>query len=249
MKARFLALAMGIMAMLPASVCAQTAATTPPPARTPVVVELYTSQGCSDCPRANRLLGQFAREHDLIPLTFPVGYWDYLGWADTFAQPDFEDRQRLYTRALHARAPYTPQLVIDGMRQVSASDWDNARATLDVVQATPAAPGAPSIWIRKLDDGQVHVNIGAGDAHGVVADVWMLAIEPGPLTVLIRRGENRDSLVSHYNLVQHMIRVGGWTGTTEWFERRCVPECAVLVQAPSGGRILAAVMTQHEPRH
>src|SRR5690242_6940162 len=104
MKARFLALAMGIMAMLPASVCAQTVAT-PPPARTPVVVELYTSQGCSDCPRANRLLGQFSREHDLISLTFPVGYWDYLGWADTFAQPDFEDRQRLYTRALHSRAP------------------------------------------------------------------------------------------------------------------------------------------------
>jgi hypothetical protein len=227
-------------------VCAQTVAT-PPPARTPVVVELFTSQGCSDCPRANRLLGQFSREHDLISLTFPVGYWDYLGWADTFAQPDFEDRQRLYTRALHSRAPYTPQLVIDGMRQVSASDWDNARATLDMVQQTPAAPGAPSIWIRKLDGGQVHAGIGAGDARGIVADVWMLSIEPGPLTVLIRGGENRGTLVSHYNLVEHMTRVGAWTGPTEWFERRCAPECAVLVQEPNGGRILAAAMTQRAP--
>lgn len=251
MKARFLAAALALLAALPAAAWAQTDTQAPPqaPTRAPVVVELYTSQGCSDCPRANRLLGMFARETDLIALTFPVGYWDYLGWADTYAQPEFTNRQRDFTRALHSRTPFTPQLVIDGMRQVSAADWDTARATLDMVQETPAASGAPSITIRKLTGGQVHVTISAGDSHGLVADVWVLSVEPGPLAVMIRAGENAGTIVSHYNLVEHLSRAGAWSGPSEAFDRRCTPECAVLVQAPNGGRILAAAITEHASPH
>ena len=98
MKARFLAVALLLLAAQPEGALAQ-----PASARAPVVVELYTSQGCSQCPRANRLLGEFSREPGIIALTFPVGYWDYLGWVDTFAQPEFTDRQRAFSRALRIR--------------------------------------------------------------------------------------------------------------------------------------------------
>ena len=110
----------------------------------PVVVELYTSQGCFSCPRANRLLGEFSRESNVIALTFAVGYWDYLGWTDTFAQPEFVDRQRAYARALRFRGPYTPQLVINGERQVGAGDWDSSRAVFEEVRRLPRPAGSPS---------------------------------------------------------------------------------------------------------
>jgi len=99
--------------------------------RAATVVELYTSQGCSQCPRANRLLGMFSREDDVLALTFPVGIWDYLGWHDTFAQPEFAERQRSYSQTLRVRGRFTPQLVVNGARTISASDWDEARATYD----------------------------------------------------------------------------------------------------------------------
>ena len=78
--------------------------------RAQMVVELFTSQGCTQCPRANRLLGMFAREEEVLALTFPVGIWDYLGWHDTFAQPEFADRQRAYSATMRVRGRFTPQV-------------------------------------------------------------------------------------------------------------------------------------------
>ena len=79
--------------------------------RAQMVVELFTSQGCIQCPRANRLLGMFAREDDVLALTFPVGIWDYLGWHDTFAQPEFADRQRAYSATMRVRGRFTPLIL------------------------------------------------------------------------------------------------------------------------------------------
>ncbi|MGB1088960.1 MAG: DUF1223 domain-containing protein, partial [Alphaproteobacteria bacterium] len=79
-----------------------------------VVVELFTSQGCSSCPPADALLGELATRPDVIALSFPVTYWDYLGWKDTLANGEFTDRQRAYARKLHLRQVYTPQMVIAG---------------------------------------------------------------------------------------------------------------------------------------
>src|SRR5262249_32766953 len=81
--------------------------------RAQMVVELYTHQGCTQCPRANRLLGMFSREEGVLALTFPVGIWDYLGWHDTYAQPEFAERQRMYSQALRVRGRFTPQLVVN----------------------------------------------------------------------------------------------------------------------------------------
>ena len=108
-----------------------------------MVVELFTSQGCTQCPRANRLAGMFAREDDVLALTFPVGIWDYLGWRDTFARPEFSERQRAYSRTMRVRGRFTPQLVFNGASQISASDWDQARATFDAQKAAGWPATAP----------------------------------------------------------------------------------------------------------
>lgn len=239
MIARFLAALLVTLAALAGAAEAQ-----PASARAPVVVELYTSQGCWQCPRANRLLGVLSREDGLLALTFPVGYWDYLGWADTFAQPEFSNRQRDYARTLRMRGRFTPQLVIDGARQVSASDWDLSRAAIEQARAHARPEGAPAVSIQRLANNHVRVVVGAG-APGQEADIWLFGYDSGPVTVSISSGENADRLISHYNLVRWMARIEGWNGAPTWFERaRCAPECAVIVQGRRGGPVLGAAFTR-----
>jgi hypothetical protein len=211
--------------------------------RAQAVVELYTSQGCSQCPRANRLLGMFSREQNVLALTFAVPIWDYLGWRDTFAEQDFGDRQRAYSRALRVRGRYTPQLVINGGAAMSASYWDEARASLEQAQETPLG-WSPSISITQLRYTRVRVAIGAGVQRSVPADVWVVAYDRGPVTEYVTRGVNINRRVYHYNLVRSMDRVGRWDGSAVYYEySRCSPECAVLIQEPNGGRIVAAAYT------
>lgn len=229
------ALAMAGLA-LPAS------AQQPQSRRAIAVVELYTSQGCSQCPRANRLLGMFAREDDVLALTFPVGIWDYLGWHDTFAKPEFAERQRAYSRTMRVRGRFTPQLVMNGVRQLSASDWDEARAVLDEQRRAGLSAG-PEITLTQVRGGRVRATVSGGTAHAG-ADVWMIAYDPGPITVAITSGINRDRYVTHYNLVDWIERVGAWNGQPVWFERaRCQALCAVIVQEPNGGPVIAAAFT------
>ena len=240
MMARFLAVVVMALAALTAVAAAQTV-----PRRAPVVVELYTSQGCSQCPRANRLLGTFAREPNVLALTFAVDYWDYLGWNDTFAQPRFTERQRLLSRAMGRRGLITPQLVFNGARQSSANDWDEARAILDQTLAAPFASGLPEASVQRLPSRGVRVAVGSGSHLATDADVWLVSYDPGPVTVQVTGGENARRRITHYNLVRSIERVGGWNGAPVYFERsRCAPQCAALVQERNGGRILAAAFTR-----
>ena len=89
--------------------------------RPPVIVELFTAQGCSSCSDANALVGELAEREGVLPLTFSVDYWDYLGWPDTFALPEFTERQKAYARRLGPREVYTPQVVVDGAKQASGA--------------------------------------------------------------------------------------------------------------------------------
>ncbi len=217
--------------------------------RARVVVELYTSQGCTQCPRANRLLGAFAREDGVLALTFPVGIWDYLGWRDTFARPEFAERQRVYSSTLRVRGRFTPQLVINGAHQMSASDWDEARAAFAAQQAAAAPAGAPDASITRLRNNRVRVTIGAGAANAP-ADIWLIAFDPGPIDVVITGGANINRSIAHYNLVRTIERLGTWEGGASWYERtHCVPECAVMVQTANGGPILAAAYTSRPRRY
>jgi len=207
--------------------------------RVDAVVELFTSQGCNQCPRANRLLGTFAREERVLALTLPVPIWDYLGWRDTFAERDFADRQYAYSRTLHVRGRFTPQLVYSGAAQGSASNWDEARAMLDQARAA-GLPSAPAISIARARGASVRVSVGSG-ARRPAADVWIIAFDPGPISTYVTRGANFNRRISHYNLVTSIERAGAWTGEAATYERaRCTPSCAVIVQEPNGGRIIGA---------
>jgi hypothetical protein len=215
-----------------------------------VVVELYTSQGCTQCPRANRLLGTFAREDDVLALTFPVGIWDYLGWRDTFARPEFAERQRTYSASLRVRGRFTPQLVINGLRQMSASDWDQAREAFAEQQAAAWPADAPSLAISRLRNNRVRVTVSANPDPAQAADIWLIAFDPGPVTVVVTGGANINRSVPHYNLVRTIERLGAWEPTASWYERtHCSPECAVIVQRAYGGRILAAAFTERPGRY
>jgi hypothetical protein len=243
MMARLLAAAVIGLAAITATANAQTQGE-----RADIVVELYTSQGCTQCPRANRLLDMFSRQDSVLALTFPVGIWDYLGWHDTFARPEFSDRQRDYSRTMRVRGRFTPQLVINGARQISASDWDQAQATFDQHRQQGLPQSAPDLSITELRNSRVRVTVGSG-APGATADLWLVAYDPGPLVVHITRGLNMNRSVSHYNLVRSIDRLDRWNGRSAWYERtRCSPECAVILQEPNGGRILAAAFTRRQTR-
>lgn len=233
--ARLLAFALIALAASAVGAAAQTQGR-----RAEAVVELYTSQGCVQCPRANRLLGSYTREAGVLGLTFPVGIWDYLGWQDTLARPEFSSRQRAYSERLRERRR-TPQLVLNGARLVSAADWDNARAAVEGARTGDWPANAPDISITRLPSGSVRATVGQGGARSIPADVWFASYDPGPIPVEVTAGVNRNRIVTHYNLVERLERVGGWNGAAVWFERvRCGPRCAVILQEPDGGRILAA---------
>ena len=125
-------------------------------ARTPVVVELFTAQGCSSCGKANAFVGRLADRPGVIALTWPVDYWDYLGWKDTFAKPEFTDRQRAYDKRFGLRDVYTPQVIVDGAAQASGDKTEAVEALIRAARRAPANP--PQMKMRA--DGRVAVGSG-----------------------------------------------------------------------------------------
>jgi len=205
----------------------------------PIVVELFTSQGCESCPRANRLMGRLNREPDVIALTYPVDVWDYLGWRDTFARPEFTARQRAYSRQLEGRSLFTPQLVFNGARGEAGARPDRIREAILELRAEHEAP-APALTVVEGPRG-MRVQIGRGAHQREPADVWVASYEPGPVWADINGGENAGLRVPHYNLVRRISRLGEWSGQPVSFTRNvCRPACAVIVQAHNGGPVLAA---------
>jgi hypothetical protein len=137
-------------------------------------------------------------------------------------------------------------LVVNGQRQLSAIDWDTARANIDQLAAAPHPATYPSVSVQRLSNNVVRAVVGAGSGR---ADVWFVAFEPGPVSVNVLAGENDRRTLWHYNLVSRIDRVGAWNGAATFYERqRCGPECAVIVQAPNGGPILGAAFTSRRRR-
>ena len=126
------------------------------PAGHPVVVELFTSQGCSSCPPADALLGELSRRDDVITLGYHVDYWDYIGWPAPFADPLFTSRQRLYASALGNRTIYTPQMVLDGtLDQVGSRRFEVEAAIDRLLTANPADRISVPITLSRLSDGSI----------------------------------------------------------------------------------------------
>jgi len=202
----------------------------------PVVVELFTAQGCAGCPAANERLEAIADEPGVIALTYAVDYWDWQGWKDTFARPEFSQRQRAYARPLRQRAVSTPQMIIDGRRELTGAP----EAALDTAVAEEAARRTfpPEIEFRETGD---RVGVGSGRAPQGGAEVVAVTYSPGAQSVRIGAGDNRGRTIRHVNVVRSVRRLGDWTGDPALYRLPQVEEgqaVAVLVQAKSDRRIL-----------
>jgi len=199
------------------------------------VVELFQSQGCSDCPPANANVMALSDRADLLTLSFGVTYWDQLGWKDTFAKPQYTDRQWEYARAFHRSQVFTPEVVVNGRADVVGQ---NRRELEALIAQQPAAPDAPEI---SLANGLVQII--AHDAHAT-ADVWLVRYDPNIEQVPISRGENEGRTLPHKNVVKELKKLGAWSGGSQNFS---IPQSAqaglrdaVLLQHGPGGAILAA---------
>lgn len=208
------------------------------PSAAPVVVELFTAQGCSDCPEANALLMRLADQPDVIALTYAVDYWDYLGWKDTFARPEFAARQRAYRKAMRLRDVYTPQIVVDGKRQLTAVEADEVEAA--VREEARSGVFQPDMQFMGRD----RVAIGSGRPPRGGATVWLVRYDAHVQEVEIRRGENRGKTVRHGNVVRELVRLGVWRGRPAMFR---LPRAmgadlktVVLVQSDRSGSIVGA---------
>ncbi|MGR3484549.1 MAG: DUF1223 domain-containing protein [Paracoccaceae bacterium] len=201
----------------------------------PVVVELYTSQGCSSCPPADAMLRQLAEREDVLPLALHVDYWDYIGWADPFADPAYTARQRAYAQAARDRMIYTPQFVVQGdARVVGAQGLDLAIAIDDAAARTGVAVAATRVA------GGIDVTV---TGRGPGAIVQIVRFEP-LRTTRIEHGENAGHTLDYANVVTEWAVVGDWDGADPWRARLDWPGArpgAVIVQEAGMGRILAAV--------
>ncbi len=205
----------------------------------PVVVELFTSQGCSSCPPADRYLNELADRDDILALSLHVDYWDYIGWKDPFSSPAYTRRQREYLSRFDLRYVYTPQMVVQGAAQAQGAD----RSTVDEL-------------IKKLHgQDKAAVGLGPGPRPGTLAitlpvpftenvRVLLLTYDRKHLTS-IKRGENEGLKLVNRNVVRSMETLQGWRGTAAF--TTAMPDsgagtggAAVLVQSIETGRILGA---------
>jgi hypothetical protein len=208
------------------------------------LIELFTSQGCASCPKANAFLGQLGQEPDTIALTYAVSYWDYLGWRDTFAKPEFTDRQKVYA-AHFKRGVYTPQMIVDGASHSSGLKPKEMRA---ILQKTEMAGGAKVHGQRPQDAPDKARFLIFGPAPSGLTDIWVAQFTPGLSYVDVKQGENAGAKVSHYNVVTKLSKIGQFTGSEKGQPKRvvtdCQPACVLMVQAADGGPVLAARLVQ-----
>lgn len=204
----------------------------------PVVIELFTAQGCGSCIEANAAVERAAGDPGVIALTYGVDYWDYLGWTDTFAQPKFSERQRAYRSALRLRGVSTPEVVIDGRRQMSGARAAELEAAIGEEASRLNWP--PQIEFRETGD---RVGVGSGRAPAGGAEVIAVTYTPGPQVVQVRTGENRGQSVRHINVVRDIKRLGDWRGRPVLFHLPHATEgeaVVVLVQSKDSRQIIGA---------
>lgn len=203
-------------------------------ATAPIVVELFTSQGCSSCPPADRVLSGLARRPGVLALSHHIDYWDRLGWKDPYSSPDATRRQRDYARALGLRTIYTPQMVVDGRIDVVGSDT----AAVERALARPRAPSSTaSIPARTIDGVAVR-----GTVSGEIPRLRRIDFQPEAPATRVLAGENKGRALAHVNVVRRIGASVAWTG--EELSWPTEPGLATAVLAEDrDGRILAAAWT------
>lgn len=200
------------------------------------VVELFQSQGCSSCPPANANINALiAQRPDVLALSYAVTYWDQLGWKDRFATPANTRRQWDYAKGLRHTQVWTPQVVVNGRADITGT---KAAPLARLIATTPPVAGP----VLSLAEGSV--TIAAAPAPRPPADVWLVRYDPRTRSVAVKAGENGGRTLPHRNIVRELTRLGRWSGATASFKLPLASSglaTAILVQAPHGGPILAAV--------
>ena len=206
----------------------------------PVVVELYTSQGCSSCPPADALLAKIAKRDDVIALALHVDYWDYIGWKDEFADPANTARQRGYARAAGKRSIYTPQMIIGGKDHVLGH---RPMELAKLIKAHSAQPALVDLDItRKGDRVQIQAKAKSKALPRALV-VQILSYTPAS-KVSIRRGENAGRTFEYHNIVNTLSIVGNWDGRGEYkTTARAVGTgpVVVIIQERNFGPVVGAI--------
>lgn len=220
------------------------------------VVELFTSQGCSSCPPADRVMTELSKSPDTLALSWHVDYWDYLGWKDTFGSPESTKRQRAYAISLGSRSIYTPQAVINGRLDIVGSRGKAVADALDAMAGTP----------QGLSDSAIRAEVAGGVLKVIVpqapqsagSTLWMVYYDHGS-TVTVARGENRGRKIVYSNVVRGMEMIGmaGDKPLVAEFRlndmgRRGYDACAIILQKKTAegtpGPIVSALVIGDLPR-
>jgi hypothetical protein len=236
--------------VLPVAVIASSLLVSAAAADPRAVIELFTSQGCSSCPAADKLAGEFARDPSLVVISLAIDYWDYLGWKDTNALPGHATRQRAYSHVRGDREVYTPQVIVNGVAHVIGSD----RGAIDTaITKTRKMPGTMSFPVTLAVNGdQVTVTVPAGKGENNKGEVWICPLSSN-VPVAIGRGENSGNTVTYHNIVRRWVKLGDWNGTARTFTVPLrdvtgagIDSMAVMLQAGSKenpGHMLGAAVT------
>lgn len=204
----------------------------------PVVVELFTSQGCSSCPEADRMLASLARHEDVLALALHVDYWDYIGWEDVFADPAHTKRQKAYAHASGEHMIYTPQMVVQGMERVPGT---RPAALLEAIAAHSGKAGAVDLEAAR-HGGALRLEARSDRPFDPPLEVQLVRYDPHR-SVSITRGENAGHTLDYVNIVTSWTTVGEWDGREPLSMSLQAPgdeRAAVLLQEPGPGLIRAA---------
>lgn len=177
----------------------------------PVVIELFTSQGCSSCPPADALLVELAKRDDVLPLALHVDYWDYIGWKDIFADPSFTERQRAYANASGHRTIYTPQMIVGGENHVVGF---KPMKLADLIADQKRKIEASKLGLTAIRSGDT-LSIALNNSGAPARDMMVQVIEyRSHETVKIRVGENAGKSIDYANIVTSWTHVANWDGTS-----------------------------------
>jgi len=177
----------------------------------PVLLELFTSQGCSDCPPADRLVTELANRDDVIALSLPITYWDILGWKDTFATEANTRRQKSYAQTMNRSGVYTPQMIIDGRIDVIGNQRDRVMDAVATRAGAASRDGSVPILLRRVSN-RIEIAI-PKTAHGRKdsGTIWVMrTLAKG--SVSVADGENRNRQLTYTNVVRDLQRAGEWNG-------------------------------------
>ena len=209
----------------------------------PVVVELFTSQGCSSCPPADAFLETLKSKPGIVTLSYHVDYWDYLGWRDTLGSPEYSQRQYDYAKSRGDSNVYTPQTIINGRTHFVGSQTSKVSAGIAEARASN---GAQWVDIAMSDNKtDIMIDIAAGEPTKK-ATLWLMAFAPS-ISTDIKKGENAGKVIAYHNVVRKMVPAGMWHGDAAKIvlpKSSVIPEdCkgwVALLQEGKVGRVIGA---------